>query len=84
MLFPLGILIDIACFVCWILVLVKIFQNDNVWLGVLGIFCPLFAFIYGWIKSNEWAIQKIMGLWTALVAVAFFMSIVIAHSQHRM
>ena len=84
MLFPLAILISLGSLACWIMVLVKIFQNDHVGLGILGIFCPLFAFIYGWIKSGEWNIQKLMGIWSALVAASIVLNVLISNAQHHM
>ena len=65
---PLGILAYICwigSLVCWIIVLVKIFQ-DSIGLGILGILCGLFAFIYGWVKVGEDGIKKVMIVWTVL------------------
>lgn len=52
--------------VCWVMVLIKIFK-DNVGLGILGIICQLFAFIYGWVKAAEYGVKKIMLYWTILL-----------------
>lgn len=51
--------------VCWVIVLVNIFK-ENVGLGILGIFCGIFAYIYGWVKVGEYGIKKVMVVWTAL------------------
>ena len=59
----------IASLICWIMVLIKIFK-DNVGLGILGIVCSLFAFIYGWVKAAEYGIKKVMLWWTILVVLA--------------
>ncbi len=61
-------LVGLGSLVCWIMVLIKIFK-DNVGLGVLGIFCTLFTFIYGWVKAKEYQIQKVMLAWTILMVV---------------
>ena len=62
-------LAGIVQLVCWIIVLVKIFQAGNIGLGIVGIICGLVAFVYGWMKSNELGVQKVMLVWTiALVA----------------
>jgi hypothetical protein len=57
--------------ICFILVLVQMFQRGETTMGVLCIvlfFCCglgyLIAFIYGWIKSGQWGIQNIMLVWT--------------------
>jgi hypothetical protein len=62
----LTIVLAAGSLICWILVLIKIFK-DNVGLGIVGIICSLFAFIYGWIKAKEYGIQKLMVWWTLLV-----------------
>jgi hypothetical protein len=70
----LALLFSIGSLVCFILVLVKMFQNDQVGLGiaciVLIFVCGiggLVAFIYGWVKAAEWNIQNIMLAWTGCV-----------------
>ncbi len=60
----------IVSIVCWILVLIKIFK-DSIGLGILGIFCGIFAFIYGWIKSSEYDIKNVMFIWTLAIVVGF-------------
>ena len=61
----LGIVFGIGSLVCWILTLIKMFQNDNIGLAILGIICPLWAFIWGWINAKKHGHQKIMMIWTA-------------------
>jgi hypothetical protein len=58
--------------VCYILVLVQIFQRGQTGLGitfiVLALCCGLggiIEFIYGWVKATPWGIQNIMLVWTA-------------------
>ena len=63
-------LAGVVGFVCWIMVLIKIFQNAGVGLGILGIFCGLFTFIYGWIKSAEYDCKKVMLIWTVAWVVS--------------
>ena len=80
MLFPLAIIVGVGSLVCWILVLVKIFQANQIGLGILGIICPLFTFIYGWVKSGEWKIQKLMLIWTVLVVINIALSAAMPHT----
>ena len=65
-------LVGIVNLVCFILVLVRIFQGGQTGLGVACIvlfFCAaigvLIAFIVGWMNAARWAIRNIMILWTA-------------------
>jgi len=77
----LSAVIGIGTLVCWIIVLVKIFQSGNILMGILGI-CPLVAFIYGWVKNEELGIRQIMTVWTILIIAGFIVNIAFA-SQLR-
>lgn len=55
----------IASFVCWIMVLIKMFQTEKPLIGVLGILCGLWAFIWGWMKAGTLGLKKIMLIWSA-------------------
>jgi len=70
----LAIVCGIGSIVCWIMVLIKIFK-DNVGLGILGIICGLFAFIYGWMKATEYGIKKVMLVWTAFFVAGIVIQI---------
>lgn len=61
----------IGSLVCWIMILIKMFQNEKPLLGILGIFCGLWAFIWGWMKSSTLGTKKLMMIWSA----CFVMSI---------
>jgi hypothetical protein len=76
-------IISIASLVCYILVLVKMFQNGQTGLGIACILLTcvcgigaLIAFIYGWIKSGEWGIRNVMIAWTVLIIASIVLSIV--------
>lgn len=69
----------LAAIVCYILVVVKMFQNGKAALGIVTLvltFCTcgiggLIAFIYGWMKATEWNLKNVMLIWTAAIIVAF-------------
>ena len=63
----LALLALIGSVICWILVLIKIFQNDGALKGVLGLICSLFAFIWGWMNAGRLGIKNIMLAWTVLL-----------------
>jgi hypothetical protein len=68
----LGILALVAlvgCAICWIIVLIKIFQNDGALKGILGLICSLFAFIWGWINAGRLGVRNIMMIWTVLLII---------------
>ncbi|NQT93847.1 MAG: hypothetical protein HQ559_13895 [Lentisphaerae bacterium] len=69
----LMVIVGIISVVCWIMVLIKIFK-DNVGLGILGVVCGLFAFIYGWVKVKEYAVKKIMIVWSIVFVVSLVLN----------
>lgn len=57
----------IGSLVCLIIVLTKLFPKEGVLLGIAGIICGLYTYIWGWINKNEFNLQQIMIAWTALI-----------------
>lgn len=75
---PLGIvnnILGLIALICYILVIVKMFQHGQTGLAVvciIGLFCfigYLVAFIYGWVKANDWKIQPVMLVWTVVFII---------------
>ena len=66
----LQLLFVIGSLVCFIMVVIKMFQNNQTGLGVACIvlfFCGiggLIAFIMGWVNADKWGIRNIMLAWT--------------------
>ena len=66
-----AILIGLVQLVCLVLVIVEMFKRGET---AIGIVCAvlslctgigaLIAFVYGWIKSSEWGLRKVMLAWT--------------------
>jgi hypothetical protein len=69
--------IGIVSLVCWIMTLIRIFK-DNVGLGILGVVCALFAFIYGWVKVEQYQNKKTMIIWTIAVIFSVLLNVVAA------
>lgn len=68
--------VAVAQLACFVLVLIKMFENGETGLGIARIvltFCTgigsLIAFVYGWIKSSQWGLQKVMIAWTACLVL---------------
>ncbi len=69
----LGILYLISALVALVLhimLLVKLFKHAGVGLGILGIFCGLFAFIWGWMKCGEYGFKKLMVWLTVAIVIS--------------
>lgn len=65
----LTMLVALGCFICAIIVLIKLFQNEGALKGILGIICGLYTFIWGWMNANKLGIKNIMMIWTVLLVI---------------
>ena len=60
----------ILSLVCAIMVLIQLFKKEGVGLGILGIFCGIYTYIWGWIKCKELGLKNVMLGWTAGMVLA--------------
>ena len=64
----LALLIGLGCLICWIIVLIKQFQDAGVVHGIIGIItCGIWTFIWGWMNAARLGIKNIMMIWTVLI-----------------
>ena len=63
----LGGLAGLGWLICFIIVLIKQFQEGGILHGIIGIItCGLWTFIWGWIHSGRFNIRNLMLIWTLL------------------
>ena len=68
--FFLMVLVQLAIFVCFILVLIKQFQNAGPIHGIIGIItCTIWTFIWGWMNATNFNIKNIMLIWSLLIVI---------------
>jgi hypothetical protein len=64
----LGWIVNILGLVCFIIVLIKQFQNAGVVHGIIGIItCGIWTFIWGWMNATKLNLKNIMMIWTVIV-----------------
>ena len=61
----LAVIGGVGSLICAIMVLVQLFKKEGTGMGILGIFCTIYTYIWGWIKSKELGLTKLMLGWTA-------------------
>ncbi len=78
-----SIVAGIGSLVCFVMVLIQMFQRGQTGLGIacIVLLCVcgiggLIAFVYGWINARAWDIQNIMLAWTACVAVGIVVNLI--------
>ena len=77
-----GVACSIGSLVCFILVLIQMFKNDQTGMGiaciVLVFVCgigALVAFIVGWMNAGKWNITNIMWAWTVCIVVGILVNV---------
>jgi len=71
----LGLVLWLGCVICFIIVLIKLFQNEGALKGILGLICALYAFIWGWMNATRLNIKNIMMIWTLLIILSIVVNI---------
>ena len=78
----LGLCLGVGSLVCFILVLIKMFQAGETVMGIVCIvtifICGiggLITFILGWINVSTWRIQQVMLVWTGCIVCYFLLYI---------
>jgi hypothetical protein len=71
----LGLVLWVGCLVCFVIVLIKLFQTDGVLMGILGLICALYTFIWGWLNASKLNLRNIMMIWTLLVILSIIVNV---------
>jgi hypothetical protein len=74
MLSILAMLVGIGCLICFIIVLIKLFQEEGALKGILGLICGLYTFIWGWMNADRLGVKNIMLIWTVLILVSLVLN----------
>jgi hypothetical protein len=71
----LSLVVTVGSIICFIIVLVKMFQNAGVLQGILGLICGIWCFIWGWMNAGKLGIKNIMLIWTVLILLNIVLGI---------
>ena len=72
-----GMLVGFGSLICFILVLIKQFQNAGAVHGIIGIItCGIWTFIWGWMNATKLNIKNIMMIWTLLIIVGLIINVI--------
>jgi hypothetical protein len=76
MLSILALVLSICSFICFILVLIKQFQEGGALHGIIGIItCGLWTLIWGWMNAGRLNIKNLMMIWTLLLVVCIILNV---------
>ena len=66
----LALLVSLGCLICFIMVVIKQFQDAGPLHGIIGIVtCGIWTLIWGWMNATRLNIKKIMMIWTVLIVI---------------
>ena len=74
----LQVLVGLVSLVCFIIVVIKMFQNGETGIGLtcaLLFWCigGLIALIYGWKNAKAWGISPLMTIWTIAIIIGIIL-----------
>jgi len=61
------IVANIISLILFIVVLIKLFKKEGALKGILGFFCGIYTFIWGWMKHKQLAMTKLMTVWSLAI-----------------
>jgi hypothetical protein len=80
----LAMVAGLASFVCFIIVLIKQFQNGGVVHGIIGIItCGLWTLIWGWMNSGKLNLRNMMLIWTLLLIICIVLNVMSGGFSYR-
>jgi hypothetical protein len=72
----LALVCSLASFICFIIVLIKQFQDGGALHGIIGIVtCGIWTFIWGWMNATRLNIKNIMMIWSLLIVVGIILNV---------
>lgn len=72
---------NIISLVIFFMVLIKLFKNEGALKGILGFFCGIYTFIWGWMKHKRLAMTKLMTVWSLMILLPFILIPVVGVSS---
>jgi hypothetical protein len=75
MLSTLSYVLSLGSLICFILVLVKLFQSEGVGKGILGLICGIYTFIWGWMHQDKVGVKNLMLIWTLLIIASIVLGV---------
>ena len=78
----LGVVVWLGSIICFIMVLIKLFQDKGPLHGILGLICGLYTLIWGWMNADRLGIKNIMMIWSLLLLINIILGFVGGFSFH--
>jgi hypothetical protein len=77
MIVALAGLVGLGSFVCFVMVLIKQFQDAGPMHGIIGIVtCGIWTLIWGWMNGTRLGIKNLVMAWTGLIVLGIILQVV--------
>ncbi len=70
----LSLVVVIANIIFFIMVLIKLFQENGVLHGILGLICSIYTFIWGWMNADRLGIKQTMIYWSVCIVLSIILN----------
>lgn len=70
----------LGSFVCYVMVLIKLFPAEGPLKGILALICGLYAFVWGWMNAGRLGLKNIMLAWTACILLSMVLGAMVGFS----
>jgi hypothetical protein len=71
----LALVANLVSVVMFVIVLVKLFQEEGAGKGILGIICGLYTLIWGWQNADRLNIKNIVLIWTIAIVAGIVLQV---------
>ena len=72
-----AIVSGLGSLICMIIVLRKLFSQEGTLKGLLGLFCALYAYAWGWINQREHHLMDVMFIWTISILLGIVANLMV-------
>ena len=72
----LAVIAGLVSLGCFIIVLIKLFQEKGALHGILGIICSLYTFIWGWMHADRLGVRTIMIVWSICIVIGIVFNVI--------
>ena len=73
----LALICSVGSLICLIIVVIDLFKIEGVLLGICGVICGLYTFIWGWMKVDQIGKRNVMLIWTGLIIAGIVLNILV-------
>ncbi|MFC1516616.1 tetratricopeptide repeat protein [Thermodesulfobacteriota bacterium] len=75
--------INLVAFVIFVIILIKLFKDKGILHGIIGFFCTIYPFIWGWMSHKRLKLTKLMIAWTTCILLGLVLTAVMFFTVYK-